>query len=413
VHYLIDCDVLGTREHLVVVGDKNGSKARWINYVPEGVWYLSGKLKDDGWCLDTLLRLNHINIDLLPDERYKNVIETVMSGSNVSPPWSKVMKRGHHIDHVKKIVDQINEAISSLDESYYRDTWVPETAIFDRLNPAYIDEALWREWMLREVGNKHVIKTFKPTDGVARHVEYNRFGTRTGRLTVARGPNILTLRKDARNIVKSRYPFGSVAMYDFSALEVRLVLYEAGYRCDDVDLYGFLRDELYKGKVERDAIKQAVISELYGQNKFALGDNLGIGGKVLDRFVRKIKTYFQFDNLKKRTKDGYVSTGYVTNRYGRHITIDEPLDHIIFNSYVQSTGVDVTLLGFEELCKRLPEGCVPLYLLHDALLIDCPSFDALEKVIWLKVPGYVQRWPLKLEQVSVNGVCSQEEAQDD
>lgn len=405
VEFVIDADVLGTTKNLLC----NNGTYKWINYVPADTWYLDGQVKFDGWCLDTLLALNQRKIDLAPEQRYADMAETVLAGSIASPPWSMMMPKHHFREHVKKITSRVEESIGGLDENYYRDTWVPATAIFARLQQTRVDDELWRSWMLQDVGNKPIIKTFKPNKMLfAKPVKYNRLGTRTGRLVVSSGPNILNLRRDARKILTSRFEGGSIVQYDFSALEARIVLYEAGMRCDHVDLYDFLSKEIFKGKMPRNAIKQAIISELYGQSKFALGESLSIGnGKVLDNFVKKIKTYFDFEKLMKRVKDGFVKTGYVVNRYKRRIPIEEPLDHILFNSYVQATGVEVSLLGFEELCQNhVPANAVPIFLLHDALLLDVPDVKELDEVVWLKVPGYIQRWPLKLEQVSVSGIKS-------
>jgi hypothetical protein len=44
---------------------------------------------------------------------------------------------------------------------------------------------------------------------------------------------------------------------------------------------------------------------------------------------------------------------------------------------------------------------VPLYVLHDALLLDVhlEELAAVEAVSSVRVPGYVQKFPLKLEKI--------------
>ena len=77
-----------------------------------------------------------------------------------------------------------------------------------------------------------------------------------------------------------------------------------------------------------------------------------------------------------RVKAQFVATGKVINRYGRPVTIDEPLDHIFISYYGQSTGVDVTMLGFKQvidtLAKKAPR-VRPIFLLHDSILFDLPK----------------------------------------
>lgn len=389
--YCISGSILGT-EHALV---RNGSGYSWIDEslgIPESTWYLTGELKDFGLCLDSLLALNHVDVDIEPDEPWRRVIGTVAPGVRV--PLEKFMPRGQHQDHVRKIVSRVDGVIDDLDTGYYRAAWAPSGVVLSSLRRAGIDAGVWRGLMASGGGNKHVISTFRPAnDGRASAVRYNRFGTRTGRLTVAAGPNILTLRRDARRMIVPSYVRDSrIAYIDFAALEVRVMLYEAGYRCDNPDIYVALNDELFKGRVDRDAVKKAVISELYGSGKDALGQELGIGGPELDRFVKRISTHFKSRKLLRRVKKGFIRDGYVTNRYGRHVVVDEPLDHIILNTYVQSTGVDVALLGFSDLIERFD--IVPLFVLHDALIAEVPE-DFPTDPIRVKVPGYVQTWFVK------------------
>jgi hypothetical protein len=238
--------------------------------------------------------------------------------------------------------------------------------------------------------------------GFALPVCYDRFKTLTGRLTVSSGPQILTLKREHRSIIKSAYgDDGIVVAFDFAALEARILLYEYGRKCDDVDLYGVIASDLGH---DRKAIKGAVISELYGSSKWALGKHLGIEGKELNMFVKNVKAYFNTGELLERVKQQFVATGKVINRYGRPINIDEPLDHIFISYYGQSTGVDVTMLGFKQvldiLVKKAPK-TRPIFLLHDAILLDVHKEELTEvaKIKHVRVPGYVQKFPLRLEKL--------------
>lgn len=403
VCFCIDASLLGTDRHLVCAG----SGYSWHLTVPNGTWHLSGRIKPDSdWCLDTAMRLGNAKLDLVPPVRFANSMAIVSSGSNpnLPVPWQKVMPARAHRAFVQGIVDQVAVAISKLPVDYYRGTWVPGNAVIRSLLPAKIDANRWQALVIAGVGNVKAVETFKPdARGHACPVTYDRFGSLTGRLTVTHGPSILTLKREHRDMIVPETD-GYIVSIDFAALEARVLLYEAGRSCVEPDLYSMIAREL---GYDRKAVKGAVISELYGSSKCALGKVLGIEGRELNAFVKKVKAYFNTSVLLKRIKSQFYETGYVINRYGRPVLIDDPLDHIFINYYAQSSGVDVTLLGFSLLVARLAKeapGVRPLYLLHDALILDVPK-QHLATVMALKsvvVPGYVQVFPVKTECLFVH-----------
>ena len=49
-------------------------------------------------------------------------------------------------------------------------------------------------------------------------------------------------------------------------------------------------------------------------------------------------------------------------------------ESLLISYYVQSSCVDTVLLGFSHLCDRIKSlGAQPIYVIHDALLIDVPN----------------------------------------
>jgi len=387
---------MGTDSNLII-----DDGYRWTNFVPKDSWHLSGEIKlESNHCLDTLFRLNGIQFNLNPPEKFIIMMKQVISGSLDSVPWSHVMSGKDHRAFIKNLINQANDALAHISKDYYMNTWVPQSTVLRSLQPACIDIVRYKELVNSVTTNVTTLQSFKPDKvGFADNVDYDRFGTVTGRLTVQSGPQILTLKRDYRDVIKSSYDDGKIVYIDFAALEARILLYEAGMRCDHVDMYTYISQELFGGTASRDAIKGAVISELYGSGKHLLGEQLGIEGKELDEFVGKVKRFFKTNELKKRIKDDFIKTGYVTNRYGRKVVPSAPLDHILINSYAQSTGVDVSLLGFSSIVEKVkcfPE-VKPLFVLHDALILDVPAKNIqdvlnIEKVT---VPGYVQSFYLK------------------
>ena len=399
--FCLDRGLLGTDGHLVV----DEGTFQWTNFVPPETWHLNGTCKDDSdWCLDTALRLSDKTVQLAPPERFVRAL-SLLSGSlgDAPVPWAKVMPAREHQGFAKRLVDEVGLAMAAAPLDYYRTVWVPGNGVFKALRPAAVDRTAWQALVDAGEGNVPAIVSFEPDDeGFARPVQYDRFKTLTGRLTVDSGPQILTLKREHRGIIRSAYgENGTVVALDFAALEARILLYEYGRKCDNVDLYGMIAKELGH---DRKAIKGAVISELYGSSKWALGKHLGIEGKELNDFVKKVKAYVNTRQLLDRVKQQYVTTNKVINRYGRPVTIDEPLDNIFVSYYGQSTGVDVTMLGFKQvvdtLAKKAPR-VRPVFLLHDAILLDVPKEDLpiVQSIRHVRVKGYVQKFPLRLEKI--------------
>lgn len=394
----IDSSILGTEKHLIL-----DEGYLWSSAVPAGFWHLSGAPKTNSdRCLDTLLKLNGTEVDLTPPQRFVSAMSSIVSGSIQALPWSHIMPADAHRTFVKRLVKLMKETFPTLNRGFYESVWVPQSHVLRSLVAPRVDRQRF-EQVLEESGMNHrVVDGFRPgADGFAAPVVYDRFGTRTGRLTVQSGPNILTVKKQYRDMIVPSRPGGKIISLDFSALEARVLLYEAGGNCPDVDLYTYISSEVFGGSVDRKAAKGAVISELYGSSKAALGKALGISGQELDSFVLKVKSYFKTNELKKRVKDEFLKTGHITNRYGRRVVIEDPLDHIFVNSYAQSTGADVAFLGFSNVVRELESrpGIRPIFVLHDALILDVAPEDISHvlSIKEVKVPGYVQVFPVKPE----------------
>lgn len=402
VRFCLDRDVLGTKDHLVV--DDNGFW--WTKQIPSETWHLNGRIKiDSDWCLDSVLKLGHCTPRLEPPEAFLKEM-SILSGSleNIPIPWGRVMVSKAHQTFVKRLVKEVVEAMSVAPLDYYRMVWVPGNAVLKSLQPCSVDMSRWNDLIKVGEGNVSAIRSFKAgTNGLADPIVYDRFKTLTGRLTVHSGPLILTLKREHRNLLKSWHgKDGAIYAFDFAALEARILLYEYGRKCDDIDLYNVIAKEL---GYDRKAVKGAVIAKLYGMNDWALAKHLGIEGKEFYTFLDKFNAHFNTHDLLARVKAQFVATGKVINRYGRPVVVDEPQDNIFVSYYGQSTGVDVTMLGFKQVIDTLARKAPrirPIFLLHDAIILDLLKEDLqhVQTIKWVRVKGYVQKFPLKLEKIS-------------
>jgi hypothetical protein len=85
------------------------------------------------------------------------------------------------------------------------------------------------------------------------------------------------------------------------------------------------------------------------------------------------------------------------------LTIEgDKVDHLLVNSYAQSTGVDVSLLGFKSIVDSLgSDGIRPLFVLHDALILDVRGdrFEDVQKITSVEIPSFSTKFPIKLDKL--------------
>lgn len=372
-----DSNILGTKDHLIV----SSGKYSWASLVPLDHWHLSGTIKDhSSLCLDTLFRLNSTKINIDPDQKWRNMSTSVFSDLS-HPPWQRLMPARAHQAFVKRLVGDVLGVIGGLDTGYYERSWVPSGAVFRSLDRAYIDNEKLLS-ALGVAGNKRsVVESFMPDRlGFVNRTIYNRFGTRTGRLTVTSGPQILTLDHNFRNVLTSLYGDAGVIMsLDCNALEARVVLYESDKDCVADDLYSSIGSTLLGIPLDRKIIKAAIISEMYGMSKKKLCEltDLSTGDALI--VVKSIKRHFGIVELLKRLRAQHVANNFIMNHDGRRLEVPDPANHMLINTFAQSTGVDVSLSVFAKIiedAKLTSKSLRPLFLLHDALIVDVHKDDA-------------------------------------
>lgn len=398
---MIDAGLLGTERH--IVGDAEGYV--WSESVPRDAWHLTGHIKTSptARCLDTLLRLHGIEVPS-PPERFVTAMRHLVTGS-ITVPWRHVLPGDAYRQFFKNIVEVTKDVFPELSFDYYEGAWSAGGRVLSSLRPAAVDVKRLETHLAEGGASAPVLEGFRPKrSGFAHPVVYDRFGTRTGRLTVAEGPNFLVLKKTFRDVLRSSFEGGAVVSLDFRALEARIVLGEAGRSSTADDIYEDAAASLFGGAFTRDAVKVAVLAELYGASRSLLRTRLvGVTDAQLDGFVSTIRTHFGVENLRARLKAELASSGRIRNRFGRPLDVPPGQDNLLINTYAQSSGVDVSMLGFDEVIRRLgSEGVRPLFVLHDAVILDVsPARLAdVEAISSVAVPTYGTVFPLKFEKIS-------------
>ncbi len=338
-------------KHVVV----NGKATLVGERPPVSDWIGAEKTHADPHCLRTLFELEAKPFSVDAPARYSAMAKFL----GKSDPWEHV----HPTRRLWWALDTIKQAgrlASQCGRSYQFGVFAPTSKLFDLLKPWRVDPSV------KDSDDVNAVSCVSE-DGWLNPPTYNRFGTRTGRLTVTDGPRVLTVRHDTRERFKAIDDDHEILQFDFSALEARVALGLAGRDLALEDDPYLVIAELM-GSKERDEAKAATFSALYSDPT----------AKTLrDPRVSKVRRIFKLGETFGDLKKAWEQHGEVRNLYGRVIT--SPIEETLYNNYVQSTGADVVLLGFKQLIPTLLElGAVPHFFLHDALFASVPRLRIRE-----------------------------------
>ena len=330
-------------------------KITWSASAPTGAWSVGDRLAARS--VEAIYEsCNRDSPPLIPPE----FVVSMDGLSRGAVPWPLVIPQRVLYENLSTISDELDELLAVVGE--YSGALVSGRSVLERLVPCRIDLAALRVAQ-SESQQINVLETFEPgSDSMADPVSYSH-RTATGRLTISGGPRILTLQKSHRKILSSRYDGGRVYQIDFVSLEPRVLrLLRSGEAPSDI--YGSIAERL-KG-VDRRHAKLATLKSLYGASSQSVREEIGADAPKL---MREINDYFGLESLRRRI----VESDEPRNFWGR--PIPEARDpHLAISHYAQSTAVDVSLMGFSKIMDRIETEDLlvqPVFVLHDALLIDC------------------------------------------
>ena len=183
------------------------------------------------------------------------------------------------------------------------------------------------------------------------HVDYDIFGTVTGRLTTKRNSfPILNLKKELKAHVR---PNNDVFLeLDFNAAEVRTMLALQGHKQPEEDIHEWNIKNIFKKDLSRDKAKTKLFAWLYNE------ESQTIQSDFYDRESLRQKFY----------RDGKVETPF-----GR--SIDAPVRKAL-NYLLQSSSSDNTLDRFCKISNflRATRSNVA-FVVHDSVVIDLHKDD--------------------------------------
>ena len=362
-----------------------------------------GKLEYDTYNIVDLFRLNNIEVSFEIPQKFKTSIEQ-LNLRNTNIIWEYILPDKVYQKLVSELADNISKHFKVLETEYYKSTFKLTNDFLKDLCPAKVNRKKLLKYIRQEDNKTSIsnLETFVVDDaGYCSKVFWNRFASRTGRLVVKQGPRILVLKKDYKDMFESRYENGKILQFDYVSFEARLALSLADKHCESEDVYQFINEEIFDSKFNRNSVKEIVLSTLYGMSINKLSSKLYIEHEKVKEYVDKIKKYFRFEQTHEKLLESIKKTNSIKSYFGRNIKIENHTPGAVYNSYVQSTGVDAALLGFNSInqfAKKHSLNFSPLYVLHDALIVDV-SPELLKHIDKLKslgenIPGITNKFYL-------------------
>lgn len=222
-------------------------------------------------------------------------------------------------------------------------------------------------------GFKKVLKCYKDRRN---KVEYNIFGTKTGRLsTVSTSFPLLTLKKDFRSVIKPHNDW--FVELDYNAAEVRALLGLLGRQQPEGDIHDWNARNVYQGAHTREDAKKRFFAWLYNPDST---DHLS------SRVYRR-----------EAVLDKYWDGCQVSNPFDRSILADR---HHALNYLIQSTSSDLFLKSAIKVAKMLNERKSNIaFMLHDSVVID---FDMEDKPILKEIVDTFSNTPMGFWKTNVS-----------
>lgn len=318
-------------------------------------------------------------------------------------PWSSVVPKSLFNKNLRALIQSLLDSALRVESSSYFEVYKESNRVFDFLAPAVIDLEACERILSKE--DNHVVRSIvRGAQGCKTPVPiYDRASTKTGRLTIKSGPQVLTLKKEYRRIFKPSDKSRKIYEVDFSSLEPR-VASNIAQRDPGNDVYtSFMK---FSGiEISRDAAKLAVLCALYGASTYNLQKQLKEQGSNMtaNSLILKVNEYFNISPLATMLKKEAAENHLIENYFGRPIVVDDPRPSVLVNNYLQSTAVDVSLLGFKKICSDMSGTISPLFIIHDAMFFEADECS-LSRVVEYLSSGFtidgLGNFPLKVTEVT-------------
>jgi len=357
--------------------------------------------------IQTLLEvLGEDPIHMFPEEQKKAFNEIVPDGLSCPIPWRWVLGEKKFMDLLNNALERSRINVCALEESKYEQTYKMIRNFLLSLQEPLVDIDKLAYYIKNNKKGMTVeasLRSFVSKTNKAPKIVYDQAGTATGRLTVKRGPRILTLPSRYRDIIKAA-PGCEVVQIDLVSAEPRTALYVAGKEAKG-DVYEQISADLNLS-VERDVVKVASLSALYGAGSSSLSTLLGSKPKA-QRVINSLRSHFGVQRIESQLVADLKTNGYITNLFGRKLMTRKDEYQKVYSHFMQSTTSDAAICMFSQACELLRKedpNFKPFYVIHDALVCEVTSNlrPRLEEMTQKLSLGSVGLYTTKMTSVSNN-----------
>tara|TARA_A100001515_G_scaffold5925_1_gene5145 strand:- start:1304 stop:2374 length:1071 start_codon:yes stop_codon:yes gene_type:complete len=286
----------------------------------------------------------------------------------VSPPWSLYIGNQKFQDLVNKQIGFYDE-LTNVHDGRLISIHAKINYFIDSLKPAVYNLDLVDSNL-----EKHINSHIRPHlwDGQLSKPMYLRTKTKTGRLSVIGGPNVLTMHSGLRKGLEDGYSI------DFVSIEPNVLLVSQG-REPRTDIYDVLQRDIFDNKISRAKVKIATMAALYGSGRG-------------DKFAKMIEDYFKVSE-KIKELECLTENDCIRNMFGRLVNLNGATGKHLLALWLQSSAADAALYGFYNFSKLVD--IVPHWIIHDGLIFiykqNKTPVDALDVGLQFKLPVKVEK----------------------
>jgi hypothetical protein len=214
-----------------------------------------------------------------------------------------------------------------------------------------------RSWLSEKLWDVQAKKLWDRINHGQTTINYNMFGSVTGRLTVEENSfPFLNLNKNHRSVIQPTNNW--LVEIDLNAAELRVAMALLNKQQIEGDLHEWSAKNIFNGELNRSEAKQTATSWLYNsQSKLAL------------KYDKELNAHYN----KEALRNMYWVDGVVNTPFHRHIPCDQ---HHAISYLNQSTLIDLwhrQLIKADDLLKD--KKSFILGLLHDSAIIDLAEED--------------------------------------
>ena len=284
------------------------------------------------------------------------------------------------LDYRSDFLRQFAEYCKSYDLSYYDTYFKRAKYALSRLQDMAFDKDRLSYAILSNKSVEASTKNLFLRQGtnLAAPMKMNMFGTRTGRLSVTKGINILTLPKNHRGVITSKFDGGSIYLLDFDSMEIRTAacLIEAFDLVEEDDLHEYFAGIVFGDTNKRDLFKKMFFPLFYGSSSEKIADICGISLDEAQRVIKKTRKVFPYQKVIDLVKVQSLSgKSYIENCFGRPVFLDggDESKHKLVNYFIQSSASDLALQALGSVVEYIEEEGLksgPIYVHHDAIAFD-------------------------------------------